>query len=794
MTRFFVLLALAVAILALGSEQRHLPATAEGDRTEVLVTLASPPLAHARNGASRIEAEQRAFRRELERELPAARLRWRYRLVLNGFAVDLPGSQLDDLRRLAGVRDVYGSARYAPALDRSPVRIGAPGIWGAGLDSAGQGMKIGIVDTGIDHRHAFFDPSGYAMPPGFPKGQRAYTNAKVIVARAFPPRGAKSREARAAFDGEESSHGTHVAGIAAGNPRTRAEGRVISGVAPRAYIGNYKALTRTSVGISPNGNAPEIVAAIEAAVADRMDVINLSIGQPEIEPSRDVVALALDAAAAAGIVPVVAAGNDYASVGAGSISSPANAASAITVGAVQTESASDVHADFSSVGPTPISLRLKPDVAAPGVSILSSVPTGWASLSGTSMAAPHVAGAAALLRQRHPTWNVNQVKSALVQTGTNAVTERDGGIRPQFHGGGVIALNRADRPLVFATPSSVSFGLVAPGATVSRTVALGDAGGGSGSWAASLAGSVPRGARVTFARAVPVPGSLAIGVVAAKGAAGGEVSGYVVLRRGNDVRRIPFWGRVARARLARHKAIALARPGLHRATTDRRPALVSRYRYPENPNGLGVSIRLAGPELVYRVSIRRRIANFGVVVTQRARGSKVEPRVVAGLDENRLTGYAGLPVDHNPYLRTFREPLLAAAALSPARGQYAIVFDSETRAGAGRFTFRFWVNDVTRPTARLRARSIRHGSPLVVAVADGGAGIYPASLVVTVDGDAVEAALRRGLVRIPTGSLAPGRHRLRLRISDFQEGKNTENVARILPNTRVLATTVTVRP
>ncbi len=137
-------------------------------------------------------------------------------------------------------------------------------------------------------------------------------------------------------DGENSSHGTHVAGIAAGNPRTEATGsRRVSGIAPRAYIGNYKALVGTDSGLSPNGNAPELVAAIEAAVRDGMDVINLSIGEPEIEPRRDVVALALDAAARAGVVPVVAAGNDFNDFGAGTVSSPANSAAAITVAAFE---------------------------------------------------------------------------------------------------------------------------------------------------------------------------------------------------------------------------------------------------------------------------------------------------------------------------------------------------------------------------------------------------------------------------------------------------------------------------
>ena len=167
------------------------------------------------------------------------------------------------------------------------------------------------------------------MPPGFPKGQTAYTTAKVIVARAFAPAGTTWQNARKPFDPVESGHATHVAGIAAGNAGTPTSGgATVSGVAPRAYIGNYKALTRPDRRRRrARRERAEIVAAIEAAVADGMDVINLSIGEPEVEPSRDLVALALDAAAAAGVVPVVAAGNDFDEFGRGSLSSPGTLAS-----------------------------------------------------------------------------------------------------------------------------------------------------------------------------------------------------------------------------------------------------------------------------------------------------------------------------------------------------------------------------------------------------------------------------------------------------------------------------------
>ena len=80
---------------------------------------------------------------------------------------------------------------------------------------------------------------------------------------------------------------------------------------------------------------------------------------------------------------------------------------------------------------------------------------------------------------------------------------------------------------------------------------------------------------------------------------------------------------------------------------------MTRYRYPEDPSGVGVTTTLRGPERVFRLRLTKPAANFGVVIIHRGRGSRVEPRVVAGLDENRLTGYAGLPINHNPYMDEF---------------------------------------------------------------------------------------------------------------------------------------------
>ena len=514
------------------------------------------------------------------------------------------------------------------------------------------------------------------MPPGFPKGQTRFTTAKVIVARAFPPAGPNPRGAALAFDGAESSHGTHVAGIAAGNADTRTSGgRILSGVAPRAYIGNYKALVRSdSGGASPIENAAGLVAAIEAAVRDGMDVINLSLGEPEIEPSRNVVTQALDAAAAAGVVPVVAAGNEFNDVGAGSVSSPASAEAAIAVAAVEVQGAptTAVHADFSSVGPTALSLQLKPEVAAPGVDIVSSVPGGaWSSLSGTSMASPHIAGAAALLMQRHPTWSVAELKSALVTTGRPAETGDDSVAGPTFVGGGLVSLAGADQPLFFSSLSTISFGLVeGKDFEIPRELRLADAGGGAGQWAVSV--EYLRRARGTTldvgGAQATVPGVLGLQLRVGN-AAEGETSGYLILRRGADVRRIPFWGRVAVPQLGKHRLLPLRSPGFHAGTTAGRPALVTRYRYPEDPSGMGVTTFLRGPEAAYRVRISKRVANFGVVVTRQSPGTEVEARIVAGVDENRLTGYAGLPIARNPYVETIFDSVPAVAALAPRPGR-----------------------------------------------------------------------------------------------------------------------------
>jgi subtilisin family serine protease len=779
----------------------------QGRLVEVVVALPAPSAAHSALPRSRgrldldapptlrrlirLRFEQAQLEGRILEAIPTAKVRWRYRVVLNGLAVVVPLGAVGRLERIEGVAEVHRSSLYRPLLYRSPAAIGAPSLWGPALDTAGQGMKIAIVDDGIDQRHQFFDPTGYSMPPGFPKGQTAYTTAKVIAARSFPAPSPRPRNAELPFDPVESEHATHVAGIAAGNNATQAAfggGRVsLSGVAPRAYLGNYRVLTvPTAANVGLDGNSPEIVAGIEAAVLDGMDVLNLSIGEPEIQLSRDLVVQALQGAAAAGVVPVVAAGNDFGAFGRGSVSSPGSAPAAITVGAT---SLGKRMAGFSGAGPTPLSLQLKPEVAAPGVNIVSSVPLRegtWDTLSGTSMATPHVAGAAALLRQRHPTWRPAQVKSALVTTGREAFEGRQSASTTR-QGGGFVDLVRADNPLVFAAPTTLSFGLVRRGRNVAFRISLTDAGGGAGQWTVSA----PR--RLSVAGRVSVPGTLVVRLRASRRL--GEVSGFIVLSRGGQTRRIPFWGRVTTPQLSRQPARPLARTGTYRGNTRGRRALVSVYRYPENPTGSGVTRYLRGPEQVFRVRLRRPAANFGVALLERGHRVAVQPRIVLGRDENRLAGPTALPVNTNPYLPTFFEPQPVSGVIRPAAGIYSVVFDSAATAGAGRFAFRFWIGDQTPPRLRLLTPSVEAGGSLAIRATDRGAGVDPRSIFASMDGGSRQPTYARGRNRItiPVGRLSSGRHRLVLQVSDHQEAKNMENALRILPNTTRLELAFTVR-
>jgi subtilisin family serine protease len=833
-----VTLAATLALLAGGGAAA--PSRPPGKLVEVVVTLPRPPLAvevhrnrmlatAARRSHSIdvstpgagsylriLAAAQRTLVARLAVEVPSARVHWHYGVALDGVSVVLPSSEVSRLRTVPGAtvwptvtyHDLRDTAtdRVATATAQAnpgPTLIGATALWGSGLATAGQNLKIGLVDDGIDQAHPYFDPSGFSYPAGFPKGDTGYTTPKVIVARAFPSPSTHWKYADRPFDPKFSFHATHVAGIAAGDYDTRADtagASLISGVAPKAYLGNYKALTVPTRGFGLDGNSPEIAKAIDQAVADGMNVINLSIGEPEVEPRRDVVVQALDNAAAAGVVPVVAAGNDFDATGLGSIGSPANAPAAITVAASTLGgdgTRPDTVASFSSAGPTPVSLLPKPDVTAPGVDVVSSLPTRtFGALDGTSMATPHVAGAAALLLQRHPTWTVEEVKSALASTGDPVHTS--GGSRQVSvlrEGGGRVDLVQADQPLLFTKPTSLGWGLVRRGFSNTKGLSTTDAGGGSAPWAVSIdAYSMPHGTTLTpLATTLEAGTSLSLRLAVSRKSSAGDGTGFVVLTHGTDVRRVAFWFHVEVPRLGLEPHRTLRRPGFYRGDTAGKPSRVSSYRYPERGFAVGVPIRLGGPEQVFRFTLRRRVANFGAVVVAAARGVRVSPRLVAGSDENRLVGYTALPASLNPY-QEFARPEPVVAAVLPDPGTYALVFDTPTGAKPGAFTFRFWVNDTAPPSISFLNRTTTAGRPLRFAVHDAGSGVDPRSLRVRVGGKPFRFfTYSSGKLLIRTKGLPAGRHSVTVTASDYQETKNMEDVGPVLPNTRVLHATVTLR-
>jgi hypothetical protein len=265
-----------------------------------------------------------------------------------------------------------------------------------------------------------------------------------------------------------------------------------------------------------------------------------------------------------------------------------------------------------------------------------------------------------------------------------------------------------------------------------------------------------------------------------------------VLSRGSDVRRVAFWFHVEVPRLRLDPHRILHRPGLYHGNTAGKASRVSTYRYPQRGLAEGVPTRLGGPEQVFRFALRRQVANFGAVIVRHARGVRVSPRLVAGNDENRVVGYTGIPASLNPYQGFDRaEPIVGALLPDPAT--YELVFDTPTRAKPGAFTFRFWVNDTAPPSIRLLRHTVRIGRPMRVAVRDRGSGVDPRSLQAKVGGRSVRLIYSHGVLLLRTKGLHAGHEAVTVRASDYQETKNMEDVGPVLPNTRVLRTTVTLR-
>ena len=374
----------------------RIPAGHASGRVTVIVDLQAPPLAvaygHGLDAAgqrlplnvhsatsraylahlARLQARAAA---QIRRAIPQARIGLRYRIVLDGFSLRLPYRALPTLARLQTVRKVYPSLGYHLDTNKSPSVIHADQFW-ANTGGFGQGIKIGVVDDGIDQTNPFFNPAGFSYPAGFPKGNTTFTTPKVIVARSFPGPGS-GKLGKLPLVRTQSFHGTHVSGIAAGVQGTIAGPGPdhplvtgLSGIAPRAWLGNYRVFNAPVLTGGYDAFTPQIVEAYEAVVNDGMNVLNFSGGGPEVDPANDALIEAADNVAAAGVVPVISAGNDRDDFGLGSVGSPSNAPDAISVAAVSNLHVFGPEVNVTAAG-APANVEQIP------FSFNLQVPTGW---------------------------------------------------------------------------------------------------------------------------------------------------------------------------------------------------------------------------------------------------------------------------------------------------------------------------------------------------------------------------------------------------------------------------------
>jgi subtilisin family serine protease len=354
--------------------------------------------------------------------------RYVYAHAINGLSLELTAAEAAVIRAMPGVRAISPEFHRYPQTDRGPLWINADDIWNGTLPGIGthkgEGQVIGVIDTGINRAHTAFAGTGISNPAGQVYGycitNAAACNTKVIGLYDFIANTTNGRADPTDTDG----HGTHTAATSGGNPFS-----LYTGVAPQANIIAYKACPGGD-GTSCNGTA--LIASIDQAVADGVDVINYSIGGGPIDPWFAVGNTSVDdteaflAAREAGIIVAAAAGND--GPDPGTHGNPANSPWVLGVAAASHDRTSVASADFlaqfSGRGPVIPFGVVKPDVTAPGVNIRSAGianSTAMTQMSGTSMATPHVAGAAALIKSAHPTWTADQIMSALVLTARSSV-------------------------------------------------------------------------------------------------------------------------------------------------------------------------------------------------------------------------------------------------------------------------------------------------------------------------------------------------------------------------------------
>lgn len=305
----------------------------------------------ARSYRAQLSALRNDYKQWLRANAPSAKVTGEFDISLNAVAVQLNGASLAQVSASTMVKSAQYQGLYYPnAVDPDLALIKAQQAWaqnGGDATNAGAGIKVAIIDTGIDSSHPCFSDADYA--PQTTLGDHRFTNNKVIAAKVF-----NNKVPQSGFSAEAiQEHGTHVAGTVACNSNTPASvsgvaiPAGISGVAPKALLGNYNVFP----GNVTNARSEDILNALEAAYADGFDIANMSLGGGS-HGVQDLVVNAVDNLDQANMVVAVAAGNS--GPGKFTVESPGMAARALTAGA-------------ASVGhfvATPISVGA---VAAPGV-------------------------------------------------------------------------------------------------------------------------------------------------------------------------------------------------------------------------------------------------------------------------------------------------------------------------------------------------------------------------------------------------------------------------------------------
>lgn len=493
--------------------------------------------------------------------------------VANALLVEMSAEGAAAMERSPGVLRVHPVRMVYARLNRVLPIHKVPEAWAriGGAEQAGKGIKIGILDSGIDQSHPGFQ-SNLTAPSGFPvvspAQNQAFVNGKVIVARSYESIAPAGYGADA---GDHAGHGT-ATGYAAAGSRIG----TISGVAPGAFLGNYKVL-----GNNGAGSLDLVVKAIDDAVKDGMDVLNLSFGSDvAANPDIDIEVKAVEQAVAAGVIVVVAAGN--AGPDENTIGSPGTAPSAITVGSSSSDRSLETNppsaldpnrvSDFSSRGPN-FGAGMKPDLLAVGDNFITADSTlkpdgiGLTATQGTSFSTPVVSGAAALLKGARPGLGALVYRSMLINSAQKLVYANGEPAPVRFAGAGRLNVEAALLSTFAVAPTALKFGIGNSIVNATQAFTVGNTGSSTATYSFSLdrySGTGETIAMSATSLTLPAGGSGTVVVrFSGQGLAAGEYQGRLIVRASNSELEysIPYWYAVSAGAVSQIAILATPEAG-----------------------------------------------------------------------------------------------------------------------------------------------------------------------------------------------------------------------------------------